>query len=114
MTATVVRGDHGAGALFSLYLRSPARHATELAPDVVQQAGVNVLELLDAAPPKPERPASGDGSALPRSAQWLRARQYIAEHLADPQLSPTTVADALGVSIRYLQVLFRAEGTSPL
>ncbi|MEU2281691.1 helix-turn-helix domain-containing protein [Streptomyces sp. NPDC013178] len=110
-TATVVRGDHGVGALFSPYLRSLTRHAAELAPDVVQQVGINVLELLGAALPKGL--ASGDGSALPRSAQWLRARQYIAEHLADPQLSPAMVADALGVSVRYLQVLFRAEGTSP-
>lgn len=110
-TATVVRGDHGVGALFSPYLRSLTRHAAELAPDVVQQVGINVLELLGAALPK--GPAAGDGSALPRAAQWLRASQYIAEHIADPQLSPTMVADALGVSIRYLQVLFRAEGTTP-
>ncbi|MDX5568875.1 helix-turn-helix domain-containing protein [Streptomyces sp. ID05-04B] len=108
-TATVVRGDHGVGALFPPYLHSLTRHAAELAPDVVQQVGINVLELLGAALPKP----SASGAALPRSAQWLRARQFIAEHIADPQLSPAGVADALGVSVRYLQVLFRAEGTSP-
>lgn len=111
VTATVVRGDHGVGALFSPYLRSLAGHAAELAPDVIQQVGVNVLELLGAA--LPTGPASGDSSVLPRSAQWLRARQYIAENIADPQLSPTMVADTLGVSLRYLQVLFRVEGTSP-
>jgi AraC-like DNA-binding protein len=110
-TATLVRGDHGVGALFSLYLRSLATHAADLLPDVVQQVGVNTLELLAAALPK--RSAFGDGSALPRSAQWMRARQYIAGHFADSELSPAAVADALGVSLRYLQMLFHGEGTSP-
>jgi AraC-like DNA-binding protein len=110
-TATLVRGDHGVGALFSLHLRSLAAHAADLPSDVVQQVGVNTLEMLAAALPK--RSSSGNGSALPRPAQWLRASQYIAGHFADPELSPAAVADALGVSLRYLQLLCQREGTSP-
>jgi AraC-like DNA-binding protein len=98
-TATLVRGDHGVGV------------DPDLPSDVVQQVGVNTLEMLAAALPK--RSSSGNGSALPRPAQWIRARQYIAGHFANPELSPADVADALGVSLRYLQLLFQREGTSP-
>jgi AraC-like DNA-binding protein len=50
---------------------------------------------------------------LPRAAQLMRARRYILEHLADPDLSPSAIAQALRVSVRYLHLLFQDEGTSP-
>ncbi len=43
----------------------------------------------------------------------LRAHRYIVDHLADPDLSPSGIARALRVSVRYLHLLFQAEGTSP-
>jgi AraC-like DNA-binding protein len=42
-----------------------------------------------------------------------RARRYILDHIADPELSPAVIAHALGISVRYLHAIFRAEDTSP-
>jgi AraC family transcriptional regulator, positive regulator of tynA and feaB len=41
-----------------------------------------------------------------RQAQRARAIRYIDAHLADPQLSPPMIANALAMSIRYLHLLF--------
>ncbi|MCC8939062.1 helix-turn-helix transcriptional regulator [Bradyrhizobium sp. Arg68] len=63
-----------------------------------------------------ERGAIGPGSrraqrAL-RIARLSLARRLIARHLSKSSLSPTFVADLLGVSVRYLHVLFETTGTS--
>jgi AraC-like DNA-binding protein len=109
-TAAVVKGDRGVGALFSSLLRRLPDHTQGLLPEVVGQVGVNVLELLATVL---SDLASDVRPALPREAQLLRARRYITDHLSDPGLSPATVAEALGMSVRYLHLLFQAEGASP-
>jgi AraC-like DNA-binding protein len=109
-TATAVQGDRGVGALFSSLLRRLPAHTGGLPPEVVGQVGVNVLELLATV----LSDLAGDvRPALPREAQLQRARRYITDHLGDPGLSPPTVAEALGLSVRYLHLLFQAESTSP-
>jgi AraC family transcriptional activator of tynA and feaB len=45
-----------------------------------------------------------DSSAV--SARRLQARRYIEAHLREPDLTPCTVANALGISARYLRMLF--------
>jgi AraC-like DNA-binding protein len=109
-TATTVRGDRGVGALFSSLLRGVPAHAAGLQPETVRQVGVSVLELLATALCEQE---SGARLALPREAQLWRARRYITGHLGDPDLSPSAVAEALGLSVRYLHALFRAEQSTP-
>lgn len=42
----------------------------------------------------------------------LTAKQYITTHLAEPELTPQAVADAVGLSLRHLSRLFAAEGES--
>jgi AraC-like DNA-binding protein len=110
MTATTVRGDRGVGALFSSLLRGVPGHVEGLPPDVVGQVGVSVLDLLATAL---SEQAAGVRPALPRDAQLIRARRYISDHLGDPHLSPPVVAQALGLSVRYLHALFQAEHTTP-
>ena len=76
-----------------------------------QRLGANVVELLATA--LCEVTADSAQQMMPRAAHLLRAQRYIVGHLADQDLSPTGVAQALRVSVRYLYLLFRAEGTSP-
>ena len=109
-TAAAVQGDRGVGALFSSLLRSLPAHTPGLPPEVVGQVGVNVLELLGTVL---SDLASDVRPALPREAQLLRARRYITDHLSDPGLSPATAAEAIGLSVRYLHLLFQTESTSP-
>jgi AraC-like DNA-binding protein len=110
-TATVVHGDRGAGALLAPFLRALTAHAAGLPPEVVPRVGGHVLDLLGTALTERTRPAGRRGAPLP--GQLARARRYIMNHLAEPGLSPAVIASALGVSVRYLQGIFQAEGTSP-
>ncbi len=59
--------------------------------------------------------ASGDAAAtrMGRDAILCRAKAHIEESLHDPNLTVATVAQALGVSHRYLQELFQGEGLTP-
>ena len=47
-----------------------------------------------------------------RALQRDRALRYIDAHLADPELSPRRIAVALGMSVRYLHLLFEGAGDS--
>lgn len=109
-TATAIRGDRGVGSLFSSLLRDVPARTSGLPDPVAEQVGAGVLDLLTSA--LAER-ATGVRPALPREAQLLRARRFITDHLGDPALSPPMVAEALGLSVRYLHALFQSESTSP-
>ena len=56
--------------------------------------------------------AGDDQPEAVRAGRLVEARQYIARHLADPDLSPATVAAALGISVRSLHLLFEPTGMS--
>lgn len=47
-----------------------------------------------------------------RTGRLVEAKRYIVWHLPDPDLSPATVAAALGISVRALHLLFEPTGTS--
>lgn len=42
--------------------------------------------------------------------RYLAVIEYVRNNLSDPQLSPTTVAAACGISVRYLHKLFEPQG----
>jgi AraC-like DNA-binding protein len=58
------------------------------------------------------RPGSRRGQAALRTARLSLARRLIAHHLQDPDLTPTRVADLLGVSVRHLHMLFEVADRS--
>ena len=54
----------------------------------------------------------GSASAPVTAAHLSRAERFIRLNLGDSTLSPARVADACGISVRYLHQLFHATGTS--
>ncbi|NEU99450.1 helix-turn-helix transcriptional regulator [Bradyrhizobium sp. UFLA 03-164] len=58
------------------------------------------------------RPGSRRAQQALRAGRLSVARRLITRHLAKPSLSPGMVADMLGVSVRYLHVLFEVTGAS--
>jgi AraC-like DNA-binding protein len=104
-----VAGDHGAGALCSAALRCLPAAGQDPPGRARGPAGHEALDLLAAV----MADLAGLRLALPRQAQLVRARRYIADHLSEPDLSAAIVAEALGMSIRYLYQLFRDENESP-
>jgi AraC-like DNA-binding protein len=47
--------------------------------------------------------------SMPQQAMMLRIRSFIEDRLANPELNPDLIADAHGISRRYLFKLFAAE-----
>jgi AraC-like DNA-binding protein len=104
-------GRSGAGAMLSGFLRTLWSQIAEEG-DVGSAEAVSdvVLDLIGLA----YQPLSGRASAPSPQAQWLsRARALIEERICDPELGVAGVAAALGVTPRYLQMLFAAEATTP-
>ena len=108
--ANRIPGDHGVGALFTPFLRALPLHVSDLSPEVGSRICATLLDLLATALSDTDSSAQ---HAVPRAAHLDRARRYIVDHIADPDLSPALVADALRISVRYLHAIFQAEGSSP-
>jgi AraC family transcriptional activator of tynA and feaB len=64
----------------------------------------NVLDIMATSYAMAFDNPFADSSAV--SARRLQAKRYIEAHLREPDLTPCTVAGALGISPRYLRMLF--------
>ena len=104
-------GRAGAGAMLSSFLSS-------LWPQIDQAEDMSwgetvsevILDLLTLA----YRPLSEAPAQVSGRLQWMaKARGVIDQHICDPELSVAAIAAAIGVSPRYVQMLFAAEGTTP-
>lgn len=109
-TAVAIRPDHGIGGLVSPFLRSLPENLATMPEEILRRVGGTALELVSAALSTLD---AGREATVPRGTQRLRAKRYILDHLGDPELSPADVAGALGMSVRYLYLLFHEEATSP-
>ncbi|MGW0658106.1 AraC-like ligand-binding domain-containing protein [Streptodolium elevatio] len=90
------------------------RNVNDLTTETMAEVGHTTYELLMST----LRASMGAGARpgdvhLSRTAQLARMRVFIRRHLADPALSPRMLADAFGVSIRYVELVFRESGSSP-
>lgn len=111
VTARRISGSTGMGTVLSPFLRSLARQS--LVGDLQPSMGVcdAVVDLVSATCGN----AADSADTVPHSAQQallLRVQTFIEERLSDPSLDPATVAAAHHMSVRYLQKLFQAEGTT--
>ncbi|MFC5665276.1 helix-turn-helix domain-containing protein [Kitasatospora misakiensis] len=107
----LARGSEGIGSLASQFLRTlagrtrahRARPGNHLARGVSDIVSILVTELLDRE--HPEQPTA--------AAELLtRIRDHIEENLADPDLSPESIARSQHISVRYLHKLFQQDGTT--
>ncbi|MER5885631.1 helix-turn-helix domain-containing protein [Streptomyces sp. NPDC001941] len=103
--------DHGYAALLGHFLTQVVADADGFQDEVDGPrlatvlldllAGVAAHRLADERAPHPE--------ARPR-ALFLRVQAYVRQHLADPGLSPASVAAAHHISVRYLHLIFQEHG----
>jgi AraC-like DNA-binding protein len=112
ITGVTVRGDEGLGALVAPFLSRLARQASAYSETGGEQLGATAVDLLatviaqQLAGEDPTEPAPGGRALL------ARVRAFIAANLADPELSPESIARAHHISVRYLHRLFEAEDTT--
>ncbi|GAA1392924.1 helix-turn-helix domain-containing protein [Kitasatospora putterlickiae] len=107
----VVRGSEGVGSLASRLLRTLATRtrAHRARPgDYLARSTSDILAILVAELMEREAPEDPSGSAR----LLARIRAHIEENLADPGLTPESIARSQHISVRYLHKLFQQDGTT--
>nr|BAJ05882.1 putative AraC family transcriptional regulator [Streptomyces sp. SANK 60405] len=103
----------GSGPLLRAFLVEAVTRASELSPTEGARLGDAALHLA-AAVLEAHFADAGETSAQSQQQELMtRIRGFIDRNLRDPYLTPSMVASAHHISIRYLQRLFKAEGITP-
>ncbi len=96
----------GAGGLLSDMVRNvPNRHET-MSDGVREHVGHQLIDLLALSLTGDERTLETGRSAV-RDAHLHRAETFIRSNLYERDLTPETIADNCGISVRYLHEIFR-------
>jgi AraC-like DNA-binding protein len=106
---TRIPGDRGTGALVSTLARELPQHLDDDAVDGGARLGTAVLDLFCAALAARLERAAAVPTDTRQRALIERIHAFIEARLADPELSPATVASAHFISLRYLHKLFESE-----
>ncbi|MFI7416409.1 helix-turn-helix domain-containing protein [Nonomuraea sp. NPDC049684] len=110
LNAVPIRGDRGMGALASQFLLQLARRLEEFSPAEAARVSTLTLDVLTAA----LAGALDARSAVPpgsrRRALLARIHAFVQANLGEPDLTPSAIAAAHHISLRYLNKLFHAEG----
>lgn len=108
LTASRISGAQGYGRVTRRFLSSVADEIEMM--DKVSDDGLLeiFLELLGQS--VLERIGrTGTIASTPRATLIARIKEYILDHLTDPELRPPVIAEAHGISPRYLNKLFERE-----
>jgi AraC-like DNA-binding protein len=112
LSLTRIQGQTGIGALFRHYLTDLMNHAPQYEEhDAHRLAGVT-LDLLTATLAQAART---ENLLPPETRQTVLRTQinaFIQQHLADPGLTPTTIATAHHISVRHLHRLYQGRETT--
>ncbi|ANW67252.1 hypothetical protein BCA37_30190 [Mycobacterium sp. djl-10] len=113
LTAVRLAGDTGLASLIAPLMRGLGSERNGGArPVIATHLGDAVVDLVTAAfAEQMQRPLQEQGAGAHR-VLVAQASKFIDEHLTDPELSSTTIAEAHFVSVRLLQKSFEAEGMS--
>jgi AraC-like DNA-binding protein len=98
----------GLGGLAAGYLEAVTRHSDSLPGATIEPVLDTLVRLIGIACGG----AAMESTHAVHAGRLVAAKRYIQRHLADPDLSPATVAAALGISIRTLHEAFEPTGTS--
>jgi AraC-like DNA-binding protein len=112
LTAVPIPADHGVGALAYPLLHRLSRDSRSYSPASAARLSTVMTDVIStaladhASQSAVVPPGSRDRSAL------VRVTGYIERHLAEPDLTPATVAGASFISLRHLHRVFEAENTT--
>jgi len=112
LTLTRMQGRTGIGALFRHYLTDLMNHAAQYEEcDALRLADVT-LDLLSATLAQAARTEDLPASPTHHAVLRARVRAFIQRHLGDPDLTPTSIAAAHQISVRYLHRLYQGQGAT--
>jgi len=106
--AVMLSGRSGSEALAASYLDALARNWDSIPGATMGPVADTLCRLIGIAC---GTAADAQPDAV-RAGRLTQAKRHIDRHLADPDLSPASVAAALGISVRTLHLLFEPSGTS--
>ncbi|EKX60363.1 helix-turn-helix domain-containing protein [Streptomyces ipomoeae] len=109
LTARRIGAEDGVGAVVAPFLRSLSQQARDCTGPASRSLMDGTVSLVTAL--VTERLALSAPTA-PQDAMMLRIRTYIEHRLSDPDLTPDSIAEAHGISRRYLFKLFAADGAT--
>ena len=110
MVCVPMSAQRGGAAMFSSFLRTVwAQLQDEPGDDGWGETVADVILDLLTLVYRPLLPGAGSQ----RAARLRQAQAHIQDGLCDPELDVGTVAEAMGVSARYLQLVFAEAGTTP-
>jgi len=109
--ATLISANSGLGRLVRSYLKELSALPD---PDLDKHAIVLVDALCDVLSVAIDSasPESADGVRTVKRVRISAIKDYIRQNLSDPNLSPSMVSQACGISVRYVHKLFELEGES--
>jgi AraC-like DNA-binding protein len=111
LTARPWSGTEGLAALLSSLLDGLGRHGREV-ETAVDLLGGSVAGLTAALFAERMREVAEDPQ-IARQTLMAHIQAYVRERLAEPGLSPVTIARQHHISLRYLQKIFQEYGISP-
>lgn len=102
--ALVMNGREGVGSVFAMMAQQVQAHTvTDAVSGLV--LGRHLIELLALSLDRNAEVHHGAASSV-RAAHLRRAEDVVLRNLANPDLTPDAIADACGISKRYLHELF--------
>lgn len=115
LTGIPWEGTSGVGAIASNLLAALGEHLAELDCTSIDPLDIGVRNTMMSLIAERLCHAKGDAvpSAEPRQILMIRIQAWAREHLSDMTLTPRELARQHNISLRYLQMLFAEQGTSP-
>jgi AraC-like DNA-binding protein len=108
LTGHALSCDEGAAALLAPVVSALVATGNRMAAPAADRLAGNLADML--ATLIDEHTLAGDHRAHTTRTQLLTSvLRYIDDHLRDPELSPSVIADAHRISVRYLHLLFQDE-----
>lgn len=109
-TACKISNKSGIGLVTSNLIRTISGQLNEIDIETFNRLSEHTLDFLTMsfAAIRPQHYALSRNGSLTLS----HVKLYVEQHLADINLSPKIVAEAVGLSPRYINMLFEAENTS--
>lgn len=111
LTATAFTSDTGSAALVATYFARMAREAAGFDAAVGRRFAATALDLLALLIDERRGRFTSQAPEL-AAATLVRVKDHIMRNLSDPDLSPSKIAAAHFMSVRYLHKLFELEGAT--
>jgi AraC-like DNA-binding protein len=109
LTGIRIPGDRGVAALVSSLALQLPRHLDDCGTAESVRLGTAVIDLLTVALSTQLRRTATIEPGTRQQALLHRIHAFIEQRLGDPELSPSAIAEAHYISLRYLHKLFEAQ-----